>query len=416
MIARMRGTYQEFPLKFWVLVTATFIDRVGGTLVFPFFALYVTHKFNVGMTEAGVLLAIFSVTGLTGSMVGGALTDKFGRRGIVLFGLVFSALSSLAMGFVNDLPVFYGLAVVVGLLSNVGGPARQAMVADILPEEKQAEGFGVLRVAANIAWMIGPTIGGFLASRSYLLLFVLDAVASVTTALIVYRLVPETRPEGPEGQPQQTLLQTVSGYRLVLADKVYAAFLVTSMLMLIGYQQIYSTLSVFLRDVHGIPTQAYGLLMSMNAGSVVLLQFWVTRKTRRYRPMLMMAAGAALYLVGLTMYGFVSAYALFLIAMLIITLGEMIVMPTGQALVAQLAPEHMRGRYMAVFGLSWTIPATVGPWAAGVILDNYNPNWVWYAAGIASALAVAGFYLLYLKRRPRPTLDAVEKRRVPVRS
>jgi MFS family permease len=416
MLARMRGAYQEFPVKFWVLIAATFIDTVGGTLIFPFFALYVTHKFNVGMTEAGVLLAIFSVTGLTGSMVGGALTDKFGRRGIVLFGLVFSALSSLAMGFVNDLPVFYGLAVVVGLLSNVGGPARQAMVADILPEEKQAEGFGVLRVAANIAWMIGPTIGGFLASRSYLLLFVLDAVASVTTALIVYRLVPETRPEGPEGQPQPTLLQTVSGYRLVLADKVYAAFLVTSMLMLIGYQQIYSTLSVFLRDVHGIPTQAYGLLMSMNAGSVVLLQFWVTRKTRRYRPMLMMAAGAALYLVGLTMYGFVSAYALFLIAMLIITLGEMIVMPTGQALVAQLAPEHMRGRYMAVFGLSWTIPATVGPWAAGVILDNYNPNWVWYAAGIASALAVAGFYLLYLKRRPRPTLDAVEKRRVPVRS
>ena len=415
MLARIRGTYQEFPIKFWVLVAATFIDRVGGTLIFPFFALYVTHKFNVGMTEAGILLAIFSITGLTGSMVGGALTDKFGRRGIVLFGLVFSALSSLAMGVVNDLSVFYGLAVVVGLLSNVGGPARQAMVADILPEEQQAEGFGVLRVAANLAWIIGPTIGGFLASRSYMLLFVLDAVASVTTALIVYKLVPETRPKTAEGQAQQTLLQTVSGYRLVLADKVYVAFLVTSMLMLIGYQQIYSTLSVFLRDVHGVATQAYGLLMSMNAGSVVLLQFWVTRKTRRYRPMLMMAAGTALYLVGLTMYGFVSAYALFVIAMLIITLGEMIVMPTGQALVAQLAPEDMRGRYMAVFGLSWTIPATVGPWAAGVILDNYNPNWVWYAAGIASALAVTGFYLLYLKRRPHPARDAVEKRRVPVR-
>jgi MFS family permease len=417
MLARMRGAYQEFPVKFWVLIAATFIDTVGGTLIFPFFALYVTHKFNVGMTEAGVLLAIFSVTGLTGSMVGGALTDKFGRRGIVLFGLVFSALSSLAMGFVNDLSVLYGLAIVVGSLSRVGGPARQAMVADILPEEKQAEGFGVLRVAANLAWIIGPTIGGFLASRSYLLLFVLDAVASVTTALIVYRLVPETRPKGPEGQPQPTLLQTVSGYRLVLADKVYVAFLVTSMLMWIGYQQIFcGTLSVFLRDVHGIPTQAYGLLTSLNAGSVVLLQFWVTRKTRRYRPMLIMAAGAALYVVGLTMYGFVSAYALFVIAMLIITLGELIVTPTGQALAAQLAPEDMRGRYMAIFGLSWTIPATVGPWAAGVILDNYNPNWVWYAAGIASALAAAGFYLLYLERRARAARDAVEKRRVPVRS
>ena len=85
MLSRIRSTYQEFPLRFWILVVATFIDRIGGTLIYPFFALYITEKFNVGMTEAGILVAIFSVSGFVGSMLGGALADRFGRRAMVLF-------------------------------------------------------------------------------------------------------------------------------------------------------------------------------------------------------------------------------------------------------------------------------------------------------------------------------------------
>ena len=399
MFNKVKETYQEFPLTFWILVITTFIDRIGGTLIFPFFALYVTQKFDVGMTQAGVLLAIFSVSGFLGSMIGGALTDKFGRRGMVLFGLVFSALSSLSMGIVDELYVFYLLAVVVGLLSNIGGPARQAMVADILPEEKQAEGYGILRVAGNLAWIMGPMIGGFLAATSYLLLFILDAITSLITAVIVYKLVPETKPKVPEEQRQETILETLVGYRVVMGDKIYIAFLITSMSMLIVYQQMYNTLSVFLRDVHGVSTQGYGFMLSLDAGTVVLFQFWVTRRIKRYAPMLMMAIGTAFYLVGFTMYGFVSTYILFVTAILLITIGEMIVMPVGQALVAHFAPEDMRGRYMAFFALSWTIPAAVGPWAAGLIMDNYDPNWVWYAAGIISAVAIAGFCALHLIAR-----------------
>ena len=401
MFNKVKETYQEFPLTFWILVIATFIDRIGGTLIFPFFALYVTQKFNVGMTQAGVLLGIFSVSGFLGSIIGGALADKFGRRGMLLFGLVFSALSSLSMGVVGELSVFYLLAVVVGLLSNIGGPARQAMVADMLPEEKQAEGYGILRVAGNLAWIMGPAIGGFLAATSYLLLFILDAITSLITAVIVYKLVPETKPKAPEEQRQETILETLAGYRVVMGDKVYVAFLITSMLMLIVYQQMYNTLSVFLRDVHGVSTQGYGFILSLDAGTVVLFQFWVTRRIKKYAPMLMMAIGTAFYLVGFTMYGFVSTYILFVIAILLITVGEMIVTPVGQALVAHFAPKDMRGRYMAFFALSWTIPAAVGPWAAGLIMDNYDPNWVWYAAGIISAVAIAGFCALYLITRPR---------------
>lgn len=409
MLDRLKATYHEFPLKFWVLVGANFIDRIGGTMIYPFFALYVTRKFSVGMTEAGLLFAVFAISGLFGSMIGGALTDKFGRRGIVLFGLVFSALSSVAMGFVSDLSLFYVLAFVVGLLGEVASPARQAMVADMLPAEQVGEGFGVMRVAGNLAWIVGPTIGGLLAAESYMLLFILDAITSLITAVIVYKLVLETRPQPSDEQPSQSFLETVAGYRHVAADKMFVAFLITSMLMMIVYQQMYNTLSVYLRDVHGVSAQGYGFMLSIDAATVVLFQFWVTRKVKPYPPMLMMLAGSLFYLVGFTMYGFVSAYALFIVAILLITVGEMIVMPVSQALVARLAPEEMRGRYMAFFGLAWTIPAAVGPWAAGIILDNYDPNWVWYAGGIICAVAAAGFYLLHLATRSRFAVGAGEE-------
>ena len=132
--------------------------------------------------------------------------------------------------------------------------------------------------------------------------------------------------------------------------------------------------------------------MSIDAALVVVAQFPVARRIKRYPPMLMMALGTAFYMVGFSMYGFVSTYALFVVAILLITVGEMIVMPVGQALAARFAPEAMRGRYMAFFGISWAMPGMIGAWAAGVIMDNYNPNWVWYLCGIISAVAVLGFY------------------------
>jgi MFS family permease len=400
---KARKIYNEFPKTFWTLIGATFIDRLGGALIFPFLALYVTFKFNVGMTEVGQLFAIFAIASLFGNLLSGAMTDKFGRRVMLLFGLVFSALSSLTMGFVNDLGLFYSLAGLVGLLSNTGGPAQQAMVADLLSETKQTEGYGILRVAVNLAVTIGPAIGGLLASFSYLYLFIGDAITSLITAGVVLMVLPETKPETSPEQAGQSVLQTMGGYGTVLRDSVYIAFLVASTLMVIVYMQMNSTLSVYLRDVHAVSTQGYGYILSLNAGMVVLFQFWVTRRTRKRAPMVMMALGSLFYAIGFAMYGFVSSYVLFLLAMVIITIGEMIVSPVAQALVARLAPGDMRGRYMAIYGFTWMIPTAIGPLAAGIVMDNYNPDWVWYLCGMIGALTVLVYLGLHASTEKRLT-------------
>lgn len=409
-LERAKSTYQEYPSQFWVLVLGVFIDRLGGALLFPFLTLYLTQHFAIGMTQVGVIFGIYSISSVTGSMVGGALTDRLGRKVMLLFGLVMSALSSLLMGFINQLIYLYVVILVVGVLSEVGGPASQALVADLLPDEKRAQGFGIIRVVVNLAVTFGPIIGGLLATRSYLLLFICDAVTSVITAIFVSFALREPPHEAvSEEETQPSMAQTFGGYFDVIRDTAFLWFMVASVLMVLVYMQMNTTLAVYLRDAHGISAQGFGYILSLNAAMVVVFQFAITRRITKYRPLMVMVAGTLLYALGFAMYGFVSWYGMFLLAMAIITIGEMLVSPVGSAIVARMAPQDMRGRYMAVYGFSWVIPMAVGPLLAGLVMDNFNPAYVWYLAGIAGLGAAAAYYALEL-RVGKSAWEVVDKR------
>lgn len=396
MFNKVKETYREFSPTFWTLIGALFIDRIGGALLFPFIALYITQRFGVGMTGVGYIFTLHTAAMFFGNIVSGALTDRFGRKNMLLAGIILSGTSSLLMGFIPSYEVFLVFSVIMGLVGNIGGPAVNAMMADILPEEKRAQGFSILRVAVNLSVSFGPAIGGLLADYSFMILFVTDFVISMITAYIVYRKIPETKPEKDPGkdQKEESIIKTMGGYGLVLKDAVFMVIVILSILTNVVYMQMNSTLSVFLRDMHGISPQGYGYIISLNALMVVVMQFWITRKISSYRPMFLMFVGNILYAIGFAMYGFVDLYWLFLLAMVIITVGEMVSSPIMQSIVAKFAPEDMRGRYMAIFNLSFGTANAIGPLAAGIIMDNHDPNLVWYAGGIICTISAFGYLLL----------------------
>lgn len=408
---KAKEIYNEYPRQFWVLMGASFVDGVGGWMLFPFFTLYLTSKFGISMTQVGIIFGGFSIANVFGSTLGGALADRFGRKGMAIFGLVASALSSLFMGLVNSVELFFLAAVFVGLFAESGGPARQAMVADLLPDEKRAQGYGVTRVVQNLAVVVGPAIGGLLAARSFFILFVADAISSLITAGAFYLLMSETKPETAEGTPVESTVQTFRGYGRVLRDTRFMIFFAASVLVGLIYIQMNGTMAVFLRDVHGIPARGFGYIMTLNATLVVLFQFAITRRIEGYPPFIVLALGTALYAIGFGLFGFVSAYTLFLLAMAIITVGEMLVIPITQAVVAQMAPEDMRGRFMAVYGFTWIIPAATGITIAGLIIDQIGHQWVWYGAGLLGVLPVLIF--LGMHRRTQGRTEPVPEGKGP---
>ena len=401
---RALQVYREYPRVFWMMILVNFVDRLGGSILFPFFALYITKKFNVGMTEVGGLFAIFFISSFIGAFPGGALTDRFGRRGIIIFSLIATSFSTLLMGFVNEFQFFLLVAFISGMFTDVGGPAYEAVFMDVLPEEKRASGFGIRRVAFNLAVVLGPVIGGFVAARSYLALFILDAVVSAIVALLVFLLIPETKPAAPEGKEAESTLQTFKGYLQVLRDGKFMAFTFVCFLTWLAYMNMNTTLGVFLRDQHGLPESGYGWIISINAAMVVLFQFPITRRIEKNPPMLMMALGAFFVAVGLLLYAFVGTFWLFVVAMAILTVGEMVTIPIANAVVARFSPEAMRGRYNFIYGNSWGISFALGPYLAGLVMDNYDPNWLWYACGIIGMLAVLGFLALHSTLQTEPIL------------
>ena len=404
VLDRTRKIYSEYPPAFWIYNIIVFIDRLGGFMLYPFFALYLTQKYDIGMSTVGLIFGVFSITGMIGSALGGAIADRMGRKTVIIISLLLSSLSALGMGFAPTLGIFVAVVVIVGTLSSIGGPAHEAVVADLLPQEKRAEGYGIIRVVFNVAVIIAPPIAGLLITRSYMTLFIVDAVISVICASIVLFFLPETKPQAHEHSKPESMVQTFAGYKRVFRDTPFLAFIGVTVMMTLVYMNMNSTLGVFLRDQRGLPEVRYALLLSINAIIVVFLQFWVTRRLQHYRPFLMMAVGSLLYAVGFAMYGFVQGFTLFITAMIVITIGEMVVSPFQQSLVASFAPEDIRGRYMAVSGLSWSISFTVGPYFAGLILESANPSMLWAFCGLVGLLATAGFLVLNKTRHANEPL------------
>lgn len=400
MLKRFKETYRKFSKDFWLLMFASFIDMLGGSLIFPFFSLFMTRKFNVGMTEVGTMFLVWALTsGLIGNVLGGALADRFGRKTNMIFGLIASATSALLMVVIKDIVVFYIAIAIVGIFEDIAGPARQAMIADLVPEELRGDAYGLFRIVFNLSVTIGPAIGGFMASRSFEMLFFADVVISLLVALFVFMFLPETRPVNvrTEAHKEETFRDTFKGYGQVLRDKLFVAFILVSILSTMMYFNMNSTLSVYLVNHRSISPEQFGYILSLNAGMVVVLQMFFTRLTAKWKPMLAIAFGNLLYVIGFTMYGFVASYTMYLLAMVIITIGEMIYAPKEQTLIASFAPEHMRARYMAIRNFSWIIPVSIGPLGAGLIMDNLDPRLLWYAAGFVGTLSVIGFTYLHFK-------------------
>jgi MFS family permease len=315
----------------------------------------------------------------------------------------------VALGFVPTFSIFLVVGFISGIFTDIGSPAYQAVVADLLPEKKRAQGYGIIRVAFNLSAAIGPAIGGFIAGHSYLALFITDAVISLIAAGVVFFALPETKPKVHPDAPQETTAESFGGYLRVLRDAPFMIFTAVSALAWLVYMNMNTTLGVYLRSSHGIPESGYGWLLSLNAAMVVLFQFPITRRLEKRSPMLMMAAGAALLAVGFMMYGFFSAYIMFLAAMAIITVGEMVMVPVASAQTASFAPENMRGRYSFVYNISWGVSFAAGPYLAGLIMDNYNPNWLWYVCGMLGFAAALGFLSLHSRDHRTALAEKGEK-------
>ncbi|MGA9162025.1 MAG: MFS transporter [Actinomycetota bacterium] len=391
----LRANLRSLPPAAWVLFGGTFVNRLG-TFVMPFITLYLTQpEQGYSIPQAGLALAMYGVGGVAAQFLGGWLADRIGRRNAIGFSMIGASVITLALWQASSLAAIYALMLLLALVAEMHRPAASALIADLVPSEQRVTAFAVFRLAINVGWAFGLTLGGLLADRSFGYLFIGDAATSAAFGVISLIALPHGTRTSRHAERQMA-----GATRTILADRGFLLFLGSILIGAAIYMQNVSTFPLHVQEA-GYSTSVYGALQALNGVIVVLLELPITTWTGRRSRTRMVALGALL--IGLAFATLIVARSIPALAAMVLvwTLGEIISSPVSSAFVADRSPEHTRGRYQASLGVMFALGAIVGP-TIGTTAYAFNPDLLWIGCGVAGVGAAA--LALAAGRHPAPAV------------
>jgi predicted MFS family arabinose efflux permease len=387
----MRGWFRDttggLPRTFWYLWTGTLINRLGSFILI-FLAIYLTTVRGFSELQAGLVLGMWGAGGAVGTMVGGVLTDRWGRRPTLLTAHLGAAGMMLALGFARELWLVAAGALLLGTFAEAARPAFAAMMVDVVPERDRLKAFSLNYWAINLGFACAAVLAGLAAQAGYLLLFVVDATTTLATATIIFVKVRETRParaarpHAPAGTP------TRGGLAVVLTDRVFLGFTVLNLFAALVFLQHISMLPIAMGQ-DGLTPATYGSVIALNGVLIVAGQLFVPRLIRGRSRSHVLALATIVMGVGFGLTAFADGAWFYALTVLIWTLGEMLSSPSNSTLIAELSPAAHRGRYQGVFSLSWQIAGASAPILGGLVRQQLGNSALWLGcAGVGVLVAV----------------------------
>jgi len=394
IIGFLKGIYTKYPPQYWLMILGIIISTAGGSMIWPFLLIYASGKLNLPLSTVATLISINAGTSLFSSILAGTLADRIGRKGVMVFSLALHGIAYFLLMRAETYLEFLSLMVLIGLSNPLYQVGADAMLADLIPSEKRTDAYAINRIANNAAFALGPAVGGFLASSSYNLAFYGAASGFLVYSLMLFLLAKETLVSEPgRGQNPNTTFshQSRQGYRRVFKDRGFMVFAVLISIGLIAPTMVWILMPVYAKANFGVQEVQYGWIPTTNALMCVFLQYFVTRLTRNYSSLSMAAAGMTVYAIGTGSVALMSGFPGFLTSMVILTLGELILIPTASKYVADAAPPDLRGRYMSMYWLGFGLARTLSPLIGGYLNDQFSPRSIWIGGlmiGLSSSLGL----------------------------
>lgn len=403
MIRKLKLLFLRYPKQFWLLVAGTLVNSLGVSLVWPFLTIYLRAKLDLPLSTITTLITMDAMMVLLSSLIAGPIIDTFGRKWVMVLGSAVNGLAYLFMAQADTYWMFAALMLARGTFTPLFSIGADSMVADLVPSKDRLDAYSLVRVMNNLGFALGPTIGGLIASRSYDLSFMLTAGSILSICLMVALFMKETKPqasaEGESTLPQRGL----SGILSVFRDSFFVKFLVVFTLIKIPTSMLFSLLPVYAKENFAVAESSVGLIMLTNGLTIVLFQYLVSSKVKKFNIFSILTAAGLFYTIGFASVAWGYRLEHFLISMLVCTFGELLLAPTSSTLVANIAPPDQRGRYMSAFNLSMGIGRGLGPLMGGVINDRVAPFMIWYTGSVIALVSTLGYYLL------RPAYDKIKE-------
>lgn len=378
------------------VIGVTFAGSLAGSTMWTFMGIWAVDELG-----QKALLPFAFVVGavLSGASAYGAgwLSDRVGRRRIILIGQgLFVGYPLLLLALSSEPRVAVAALAFAGAIGGLGGSVSQAMVADLVAPERHERAYATVRVAQNSGVVIGPPLGGLmLAIADWPLLFLAVPAMSAFAWVLAYRFLPHRGAFAPEGTPAR------GSTAVILRDRVFLLFLGSAVFAWVVYVAYEVVLPVSLVDGFGYDKSAWGYLVWINPLLVALLQIRITKATAGYPAASRLIVAMLIMGLPFLLLTVDQSVPIVVFVVTIFVFGEMLWVPTSQAVVADLAPEDIRGAYMGAFGSGPAIGFALGPLIGLQARNSFGDDFTWTMFAVISVVAaiLGGLALLMVDRR-----------------
>jgi len=399
--------YRGLPRSIYILFFSRIVNTTGA-FVRPFLAIFLTSNLGISDAQAGIIVTLAIVVNMPGTIGGGWLSDRIGRRWTLLSARTLAAACYVPCAFLGNSMVIPALLIASSFSNGVGNPASQCMIADLTTRENRKEAFSLIYLGINIGFSLGPLIAGFLYNNYIEWIFLGDAFTTFISVFLIYRFVPETYPKLDEDScgtyvPHEERPEVGSFVSIMRKRPFLVAFTFINMLLIFVLNQNNFALPLQLKDVFGMAKgpQLFGIVMSVNGLVVVIMTVFLTRLTRSLRPILNISLSGVLFAVGYGILFIATSFTYFIVSTVIWTLGEILNATNSGVYIANHTPMSHRGRFNAFIGTVMTMGVSASPMFIGFYIEAYSLSLVWplmFAIGMAGAGLMFALYALEKRR------------------
>lgn len=394
-IANFSGLSREI----WLLSLVTFVNRAGA-MVIPFLSLYLVNKQGLTLPQVGWIMSCFGLGSLTGTWIGGKLTDKIGFYKVITLSLFFGGIGFILL---QTLATFYSFCIGIFLLIMIADAYRPAVfvACDVYSKPgNTTRSIALIRLAINLGFSIGPLIGGLIiANINYTSLFWIDGITCILAAIGIFLLL---KPKKVSQQEKEQILvkEGVPPYQ----NGYYILFFIIMVLTSIAFVQYFSVMPLYWEKEHGLTEDLIGWLMFLNGAMIVIFEMPLVTWLERRNLSKTMATFWGGVLIGLSFLIVTTTdwTGILILGMILLTLGEMVGSPFASALALQMAPKGRKGSYMGLYSMSFSISHIFGHTSGMNLAASYSFHLAWYSmAGIIALVSLLTLVLYLLLKKSK---------------
>lgn len=395
----------QFHTIVWVLLIGTVLSRGAAFMTLPFLSIYLSRHLDLPPVIIGLTVGMSPLMGTIGGFIGGHLSDRFGRKRVMMVAVFTLAFVYYGFMIANSQGWFILLNALNGLCNSFFEPTSQALIADVTDKKNRMKAYSLRYTAINVGASVGPLVGAYLATTSAKLSFAITGSTYLLYAIILLYFMQKL--VIPQQEQRKKTVSFGDAFRIVKTDKALRYLILGIILVNMGYVQLDSNLPQHLQATMSNGVVIFSVLLSINAISVVILQMPISHFAEKYTPMQVMVLGAVLMAAGLLCFSFVNGWTIAIFAIILLTLGEILIFPSNSLMIDTLAPDHMRGTYFGAGGFR-KIGNFLGPILGGYLFSHFHGQimlWIISLVTLGSIIFFTKGNKVYLKA----SVTSVEK-------